>query len=107
MIGQRKLPAQDIYVRCKSAAEAAKTIKTMVIRGAPAIGVAAAMGIALGRRKSSATGTQTFAAEFRGREGRATARWRRALGRLAKLRRRIHEKGLCGIIKIQLTSMPK
>jgi methylthioribose-1-phosphate isomerase len=36
----------------------------MVIRGAPAIGVAAAMGVALGMRKSTATGTQKFAAEF-------------------------------------------
>ena len=36
----------------------------MVIRGAPAIGVAAAMGIALGMRRSTATGTQKFAAEF-------------------------------------------
>src|SRR6266436_4412720 len=64
MIDQRKLPAQEIYVRCKTAAEVARAIKTMVIRGAPAIGVAAAMGIALGMRKSAATGTQKFAAEF-------------------------------------------
>ena len=64
MIDQRKLPSEEIYVRCKTAAEVAKAIKTMVIRGAPAIGVAAAMGIALGMRKSSATGTQKFAAEF-------------------------------------------
>ncbi len=64
MIDQRKLPAQEIYVRCKSAAEVARAIKTMVIRGAPAIGVAAAMGIALGMRRSKATGTQRFAAEF-------------------------------------------
>jgi methylthioribose-1-phosphate isomerase len=64
MIDQRKLPAQEIYVRCKTASEVAKAIKTMVIRGAPAIGVAAAMGIALGMRKSKATGTQKFAAEF-------------------------------------------
>jgi len=64
MIDQRKLPAQEIYVRCKSAAEVARAIKTMVIRGAPAIGVAAAMGIAVGMRKSKATGTQKFAAEF-------------------------------------------
>jgi methylthioribose-1-phosphate isomerase len=64
MIDQRKLPAQEIYVRCKSAQEVARAIKTMVIRGAPAIGVAAAMGIALGMRKSTATGTQKFAAEF-------------------------------------------
>jgi methylthioribose-1-phosphate isomerase len=64
MIDQRKLPAQEIYVRCKTANEVAKAIKTMVIRGAPAIGVAAAMGIAIGMRKSTATGTQKFAAEF-------------------------------------------
>src|SRR5437763_15929093 len=64
MIDQRKLPAQELYVRCKTAAEVARAIKTMVIRGAPAIGVAAAMGIALGMRKSTATGTQKLAAEF-------------------------------------------
>ncbi len=64
MIDQRKLPAQEIYVRCRTAAEVARAIKTMVIRGAPAIGVAAAMGIALGMRRSKATGTQKFAAEF-------------------------------------------
>src|SRR5258706_2847417 len=64
MIDQRKLPAQEVYVRCKSAAEVARAIKTMVIRGAPAIGVAAAMGIAVGMRKSAATGTQKFAADF-------------------------------------------
>src|SRR5262249_7108923 len=64
MIDQRKLPAKEVYVRCKTAAEVARAIKTMVIRGAPAIGVAAAMGIALGMRKSRATGTQKFAAEF-------------------------------------------
>src|SRR5580765_2924200 len=64
MIDQRKLPAAEVYVRCKTAAEVARAIKTMVIRGAPAIGVAAALGIALGMRKSTATGTQKFAAEF-------------------------------------------
>src|SRR5438552_8981147 len=64
MIDQRKLPAQEVYVRCKTAPEVARAIKTMVIRGAPAIGVAAAMGIALGMRKSTATGTQKFAADF-------------------------------------------
>ena len=64
MIDQRKLPAEETYVRCKSAAEVARAIKTMVIRGAPAIGVAAAMGIAIGMRRSKATGTQKFAAEF-------------------------------------------
>src|SRR5436309_191358 len=64
MVDQRKLPAEEVYVHCKTAAEVARAIKTMVIRGAPAIGVAAAMGIAVGVRKSKATGTQKVAAEF-------------------------------------------
>jgi methylthioribose-1-phosphate isomerase len=64
MIDQRKLPAQEVYVRCRTAPEVARAIKTMVIRGAPAIGVAAAWGIAIGMRRSAATGTQKFAAEF-------------------------------------------
>ncbi|HSK08996.1 MAG TPA: S-methyl-5-thioribose-1-phosphate isomerase [Vicinamibacterales bacterium] len=64
MIDQRKLPAAEVYVHCRTAAEVARAIKTMVIRGAPAIGVAAAMGLALGMRKSKATGTARFAAEF-------------------------------------------
>src|SRR5262245_46783691 len=64
MVDQRKLPSAEVYVQCKSAAEVAKAIKTLVIRGAPAIGVAAAMGIALGMKRSSATGTRQFAAEF-------------------------------------------
>ena len=64
MIDQRKLPAEERYVRCKTAPEVARAIRTMVIRGAPAIGVAAAMGIALGMRTSAATGTQKFAAQF-------------------------------------------
>jgi methylthioribose-1-phosphate isomerase len=64
MIDQRKLPAQEVYVTCRTASEVARAIKTMVIRGAPAIGVAAAMGLALGMRRSRATGTKQFATEF-------------------------------------------
>jgi methylthioribose-1-phosphate isomerase len=55
MIDQRKLPAQEVYVRCKTPTEVARAIKTMVIRGAPAIGVAAAFGVVLAARASRAT----------------------------------------------------
>jgi methylthioribose-1-phosphate isomerase len=48
MIDQTRLPAEESYVTCKTYMEVADAIRTMVIRGAPAIGVAAAMGIALG-----------------------------------------------------------
>jgi methylthioribose-1-phosphate isomerase len=64
MIDQRKLPGSEIYVTCTTANEVARAIKTMVIRGAPAIGIAAAMGIALGMARSKASGTRQFAAEF-------------------------------------------
>jgi len=64
MIDQRKLPGEETYVTCRNAAQVAKAIKTMVIRGAPAIGVAAGMGLALGVKQSKATGTQKLAAEF-------------------------------------------
>ena len=64
MIDQRKLPSEEIYVECRTANEVARAIRTMVIRGAPAIGVAAAMGLALGVNGSKVTGTQKLAAEF-------------------------------------------
>ena len=64
MVDQRKLPGQEVYVRCKTAPEVARAIKSMVIRGAPAIGVSAAMGIAMGMRRSKASGTRQFAVEF-------------------------------------------
>jgi methylthioribose-1-phosphate isomerase len=64
MVDQRKLPGQEIYVRCRTAQEVARAIRTMVIRGAPAIGVAAAMGIALGMKRSTAKGTRQFAVDF-------------------------------------------
>lgn len=64
MVDQRKLPGQEIYVRCRTVQEVAKAIRTMIIRGAPAIGVAAAMGIALGVARSKANGTTQLAVEF-------------------------------------------
>jgi methylthioribose-1-phosphate isomerase len=48
MIDQTRLPSEEIYVTCRSYIEVADAIRTMIIRGAPAIGVAAAMGVALG-----------------------------------------------------------
>jgi len=48
LIDQTKLPREEVYVVCKTYLDIAKAIKIMQIRGAPAIGVAAAMGVALG-----------------------------------------------------------
>jgi len=49
-IDQTKLPTEERYVTCTTYEEVADAIRKMVVRGAPAIGVAAAMGIALGAR---------------------------------------------------------
>ncbi len=54
MIDQTKLPAEEVYLTCQSYQAVADAIRTMVIRGAPAIGVAAAMGVALGVRQAVA-----------------------------------------------------
>ncbi len=52
MIDQTLLPRQEVYVTCTDHLQVADAIRSMVIRGAPAIGVAAAMGIALGMRNA-------------------------------------------------------
>jgi methylthioribose-1-phosphate isomerase len=57
MIDQRRLPGEETFVRCRDHHEVAAAIKDMVIRGAPAIGVAAAFGLALGARNSSSEGS--------------------------------------------------
>jgi len=53
-IDQTKLPTEETYVTCTTYQQVADVIRNMVVRGAPAIGVAAAMGIALGVQKSRA-----------------------------------------------------
>jgi methylthioribose-1-phosphate isomerase len=52
MIDQTRLPRETVFVTCRSYTEVADAIKTMIIRGAPAIGVAAAMGVAIGVERS-------------------------------------------------------
>jgi methylthioribose-1-phosphate isomerase len=53
-IDQTKLPTEEVYVTCTTHEQVADVIRTMVVRGAPAIGVAAGMGIALGVQNSNA-----------------------------------------------------
>ncbi|MGD2245935.1 MAG: S-methyl-5-thioribose-1-phosphate isomerase [Candidatus Aminicenantes bacterium] len=51
MIDQRRLPEEEVYVECQDTIQVAEAIEKMIIRGAPAIGVAAAFGVALGLLK--------------------------------------------------------
>src|SRR5713101_3933874 len=63
-IDQTKLPAEETYVTCKTHEQVADAICNMVVRGAPAIGVAAAMGIALGVKNSKAESVAELKREF-------------------------------------------
>src|SRR5947207_11513018 len=66
MLDQRRLPAEEISYIYTDYREVAKAIREMVIRGAPAIGVAAAMGVALGVLHSSAKSVEALRPEFTG-----------------------------------------
>ena len=64
MIDQRRLPTHELYPVFKTHEEVAGAIEDMVVRGAPAIGVAAAMGIALGANNSSAGSPEELERDF-------------------------------------------
>ncbi|MDX2029949.1 MAG: S-methyl-5-thioribose-1-phosphate isomerase [Blastocatellia bacterium] len=64
MIDQRLLPTEEVYPVFKTYEEVAWAIKEMVVRGAPAIGVAAGMGIALGARDAGTEDLVEFDGEF-------------------------------------------
>lgn len=93
VLDQRRLPDEEVELTCCSAAEVAEAIRTLAIRGAPAIGIAAAYGYAL----AAARGEDLFEAEATLRDARPTAvnlAW--ALERMrseptADAARRIHE----------------
>jgi methylthioribose-1-phosphate isomerase len=68
-LDQRRLPLDEVDVECRTAAEVADAIRTMVVRGAPAIGVAAAYGLAL----AAATGEDLSTADSVLRAARPTA----------------------------------
>jgi len=63
-IDQTKLPTEETYVTCTTHQQVADVIRNMVVRGAPAIGVAAAMGIALGVKNSQAENGADLKKEF-------------------------------------------
>jgi methylthioribose-1-phosphate isomerase len=69
LLDQRRLPGEVVEVECRSAAEVAEAIRTMVVRGAPAIGIAAAYGLAL----AAARGEELEAADRVLRAARPTA----------------------------------
>ena len=103
MIDQRKLPGQETYVRCRTYIQVAQAIEKMVIRGAPAIGIAAAYGLVLGALALSADTGRSIDRDFERIYGRLertrpTARnlfW--ALERMRAAYERSREHGLRAI----------
>src|SRR5207245_3022012 len=65
MLDQRLLPTEEKYLMLRSYEEVADAIKKMVVRGAPAIGVSAAMGLALGASQSVGTSVADLEFDFR------------------------------------------
>ncbi|MET0621863.1 MAG: S-methyl-5-thioribose-1-phosphate isomerase, partial [Pyrinomonadaceae bacterium] len=64
MIDQRLLPTEEKYLMLRSCEEVAEAIKVMVVRGAPAIGVSAAMGLALGTMQAVGTSVEDLEQDF-------------------------------------------
>ncbi len=64
MLDQRLLPTREVWLEYRDYREVAEAIRTMVVRGAPAIGVAAAFGAALGAREIYAASFDDFMREF-------------------------------------------
>src|SRR5262249_2111615 len=63
-IDQTRLPIEEVYVTARTYHEVARAIRDMIVRGAPALGVTAAMGVALGMMQSSARDETALDREF-------------------------------------------
>ncbi len=72
-LDQRRLPREEAWLPCASAADAEEAIRTLAVRGAPLIGVAAAWGIAVEARRLAGDGAPDLRAALRGAAGRLTA----------------------------------
>jgi len=64
ILDQRVLPHREVFLRCTTVRQVVNAIKNMAIRGAPAIGVAGAMALAIGAKTILAAETQTFRQKF-------------------------------------------
>jgi methylthioribose-1-phosphate isomerase len=105
MLDQRILPGEETYLTFTDYRDVAEAIRALVIRGAPAIGVAAAMGAALGVKNSTARTVEELDAEFKTicetitgtRPTAVNLFW--AIERMRSLYERTKSRGLDGIRK--------
>ncbi len=66
LIDQTRLPGEEVYIECRTIEEVAEAIRRMKVRGAPAIGVTAAMGLALGAQTIQAEAFKDFSRALEG-----------------------------------------
>jgi len=64
LLDQRRLPHEEVYLDCRSAADVAQAIRDLAVRGAPAIGIAAAWGVVLEAQRLAASATPVDAAQL-------------------------------------------
>lgn len=64
LLDQTKLPLEEVYVTCRTVEQIASAIETMIVRGAPAIGVTAAMGVAVSARRNISKSKKDFRAQI-------------------------------------------
>jgi methylthioribose-1-phosphate isomerase len=102
LLDQRRLPAAEEYIECRDAAEVAVAIRDLAVRGAPAIGIAAAWALVLEARRARARGESLATALMRASERLAAARptavnlaW--ALGRMGGVLRRAGDDPLAAL----------
>ena len=60
LLDQRKLPLEEVYIECRDHYQVAQAIRDMVVRGAPAIGITAALGVCLGANTIPASNFNDF-----------------------------------------------
>jgi len=84
LLDQRRLPFEEIYLDCRSAAEVAAAIRDLAVRGAPAIGIAAAWGVVLAARQDTGSLDAAFALLRQARPTAVNLMW--ALDRMAGAR---------------------
>ncbi len=70
LLEQRLLPFKEVWVKCDTVEKVAKAIEDMTVRGAPAIGITAAYGVAVGALRSKAKTPMVFKKEMEGAIGR-------------------------------------
>ena len=66
ILDQTRLPGDEVYVECRDAEAVAEAIRNLRIRGAPALGVTAAMGLALGAQRLQASDATSFLRDLKG-----------------------------------------